>query len=262
VGLPSLRLSGLFLALATLAFALLMDNLVFNDGNITGGLTGLGITAAKLGPLKFNSGTSQMYLCMVVLGLAATGIYLLKKGPVGRRLQMVRDAPNAAATLGADLTLTKLAVFAAGAALAAIGGCLIAVIQQSAIPATYSFDQSLQILLLAVLGGRALVSGAFVASALSLVKLWPGMPLFVDKWFPLSIAFTVVAIGKEPEGTIAVAVRQAQACMGVLYRRPGARKVVSGGRVRIALNGAGPSTTPAASGAPDVRDMREVGTRG
>ena len=261
VGLPSLRLSGLFLALATLAFALLMDNLVFNDGNITGGLTGLSVTAAKLGPLKFDSGTSQMYLCMVVLGLAATGIYLLKKGPVGRRLQMVRDAPNAAATLGADLTLTKLAVFAAGAALAAVGGCLIAIIQQSAIPATYSYDQSLQILLLAVLGGRALVSGAFVAAALSLVKLWPGMPLFVDKWFPLTIAFTVVAIGKEPEGTIAVAIRQAQACMGVLYRRPGTHRITTGGRTRLVLNGSRPTPTvrPAA---PELRDVREVATRG
>ena len=261
VGLPSLRLSGLFLALATLAFALLMDNLVFNDGNITGGLTGLNITAAKLGPLKFDTGTSQMYLCMVVLGLAATGIYLLKKGPVGRRLQMVRDAPNAAVTLGADLTLTKLAVFAAGAALAAIGGCLIAIIQQSAIPATYSYDQSLQILLLAVLGGRALVSGAFVASALSLVKLWPGMPVFVDKWFPLTIAFTVVAIGKEPEGTIAVAVRQAQACLNVLYRRPGATRARLDRRP-MSANGKGLAPVGASAGASDFRDVREVATRG
>ena len=261
VGLPSLRLSGLFLALATLAFALLMDNLVFNDGNITGGLTGLGITAAKIGPLTFNSGTSQMYLCMVVLGLAATGVYLLKRGPVGRRLQMVRDAPNAAATLGADLTMTKLAVFAAGAALAAVGGCLVAVIQQSAIPATYSYDQSLQILLLAVLGGRALVSGAFVASALSLVKLWPGMPLFVDKWFPLTIAFTVVAIGKEPEGTIAVAVRQAQACLGVLYRRPGASRARPG-RIAVSSDGWGRSPLTASTGAAEPIEVREVATRG
>lgn len=261
VGLPSLRLSGLFLALATLAFALLMDNLVFNDGNITGGLTGLGITAAKIGPLSFNSGTSQMYLCMVVFGLAAAGVYLLKKGPVGRRLQMVRDAPNAAVTLGADLTLTKLAVFAAGAALAAVGGCLIAIIQQSAIPATYSYDQSLQILLLAVLGGRALVSGAFVASALSLVKLWPGMPVFVDKWFPLTIAFTVVAIGKEPEGTIAVAIRQAQACMGVLYRRPGASRTRPS-RGAVTARGAARAPVPASAGAVELLEVREVATRG
>jgi branched-chain amino acid transport system permease protein len=261
VGLPSLRLSGLFLALATLAFALLMDNLVFNDNSISGGLTGLGITAAKIGPLSFDSGTSQFYLCLVVLGLAAGGIYLLKKGPVGRRLQMVRDAPNAAATLGADLTLTKLAVFAAGAALASIGGCLIAVIQQSAIPDTYSYDKSLEILLLAVLGGRALVSGALVAGALSLVQLWPGMPVAVHKWFPLSIAFTVVAIGKEPEGTIAVAIRQAKVCLSVLYRHPDSPRSARA-QARAATNGAGLGPLPGVSEALELREVREVAARG
>lgn len=220
IGLPSLRLSGLFLALATLAFALLMDNLVFSDSTISGGLTGLNITAAKIGPLSFNSGTSQFYLCAVVLGLAAGGVYLLKRGPVGRRLQMVRDAPNAAATLGANLTVTKLAVFAAGAALAAVGGCLIAMTQQSAIPATYSYDQSLEILLLVVLGGRALVSGAFLGGLLQLVNLWPGLPIFVHQYFPLLIAFSVVAIGKEPEGVLAVTIKQTRFCTAVLYRRP------------------------------------------
>jgi branched-chain amino acid transport system permease protein len=193
---------------------------VFSDNTITGSLTGLNIATQKIGPFSFASGTSQFYLCLVVLGLAAGGAYLLDRGPVGRRLHMVRDAPNAASTLGANLTLTKLAVFAFGGALAAVGGCLIALTQQSAIPATYSFSQSLQILLLVVLGGRALVSGALIAGALQLVYLLPSIPVFVDKYFPLLIAFSVVAIGQEPEGTVSVAVRQAQACLSVLYKLP------------------------------------------
>jgi branched-chain amino acid transport system permease protein len=218
VGLTSVRLSGLFLALATLAFALLMDNLVFNDNNISGGLTGLSIGTAKLGPISFGSPESRFYLCLVVLGLAAGLVYLVKQGPIGRRLQMVRDAPNAAATLGANLTLTKLAAFAASAALAAVGGCLIGVTQESAIPSTFAYNQSLQVLLLVVLGGRALVSGAFMAGLLQLVQLWQHVPHFVTEYFPLTIAFAVVAIGKEPEGTLAVAARQAQACLALLYR--------------------------------------------
>ena len=197
-----------------------MDSLIFSDDSISGGYTGLSLATPKIGPFSFASGTSQFYLCLVVLGLATGGVYVLKRGPIGRRLQMVRDAPNAATTLGANVAFTKLAVFAASAALAAVGGCLIALTQQSAIPATYSYDQSLQILLLAVLGGRALVSGAVIAGLLQLVHLWPGMPATVNKYFPLTIAITVVAIGKEPEGTLAVAIRQAQACLAVLYRLP------------------------------------------
>jgi branched-chain amino acid transport system permease protein len=220
VGLPSLRLSGLFLALATLAFALLMDNLVFNDNSISGSQSGLSVTPGKLGPLTFASGESLFYLCLVVLAIAATGVYLVDRGPIGRRLHMVRDAPNAASTMGASLTLTKLAVFAACAALAAVGGCLITLNQTLALQTSFSYDQSLQILLLVVLGGRALVSGAFIAGALQFVYLLPTMPVFVHQYFPLLIAFSVVAIGKEPEGTISVAVRQAQASLAVLYKLP------------------------------------------
>ena len=73
IGLPSLRLSGLFLALATMAFALLMDSLVFSQDSISGGITGLNLTAAKIGPFSFASATSQFYLCAAVLALAGFG---------------------------------------------------------------------------------------------------------------------------------------------------------------------------------------------
>jgi branched-chain amino acid transport system permease protein len=218
VGLPSLRLSGLFLALATMAFALLMDSLVFADTSISGGLTGLQLTAAKIGPLSFKSSTAQFYLCLVVLGVVASGVFWLRRGPVGRRLQMVRDAPDASATVGASLTLTKLAVFGAGAAVAAVGGSLLAITQQTVDPSNFSFNQSLELLLVVVLGGRSLVSGALVAGGLYLVQLLP-LPTQVDRYLPLGIAFSVIGIANEPDGVLRVAARQARFCVAVLYRR-------------------------------------------
>ncbi|MGI8492342.1 MAG: ABC transporter permease [Acidimicrobiales bacterium] len=219
VGLPSLRLSGLFLALATMAFALLMDNLVFSSTSISGGLTGLNLTAARIGPLSFRSATSQFYLCLLALGLAAGLVFWLRHGPVGRRLQMVRDSPNAAATLGASLTTTKLTAFGACAALAALGGALLAITQQTVDPANFGFNQSLELLLVVVLGGRALVAGALVAGGLFLVQLLP-LPTVVDKYLPLTIAISVIGVANEPEGTIRIAIRQARYCLAVLYKRP------------------------------------------
>ncbi|HVS67417.1 MAG TPA: ABC transporter permease, partial [Mycobacteriales bacterium] len=96
IGFLSLRLSGLFFALATMAFALLMDGLIFALDSITGGITGLNLTTAKIGPLSFDSPNSQFYLCGTVLVLAGFAALWLRQGPVGRRLQMVRDAPEAA----------------------------------------------------------------------------------------------------------------------------------------------------------------------
>jgi branched-chain amino acid transport system permease protein len=227
VGLPSLRLSGLFLALATMAFALLMDNLVFSNTLISGGLTGLNLTAARLGPLSLRSYTSQYYLCLTALAVAAFGVYWLRQGPVGRRLQMVRDAPNAAATLGANLTVTKLAVFGAGAALAALGGSLLAMTQQTVDPNNFSFNQSLALLLVVVLGGRALVSGALIAGGLQLVQLLP-LPAAVDRYLPLGVALGVINIAKVPDGTLRVAAQHARYCLGVLYRRPRPEWLVRG----------------------------------
>src|SRR5262249_40880697 len=146
-----------------MAFALVMDNLVFSADSITGGSTGLTLTKASIGPFSFNSPHAQLYLCATVLAIAGAGAFWLRKGPVGRRLQMVRDSPAAASTLGASLTATKLAVFAGCAAMAAIGGALLALTQETVVPSNFSFNTSLELLLAVVLGGRSLISGAVFA---------------------------------------------------------------------------------------------------
>jgi branched-chain amino acid transport system permease protein len=220
IGLPSLRLSGLFLALATLAFALVMDTLVFSFGSITGGQTGLNLTSAELGPIHLSSYTAQFYLCLVVLTVFCAGAWLLRRGPVGRRLSMVRDSPAAAQTLGANLTLTKLSVFAVCGVVAAIGGALLAMTQQAVDPANFSWSTSLELLLLVVIGSRSMVSGALVAGALELINLLPGIPPTVLEYFPLSIAFTVVLIAQGSQGLLQNAYQQAQYCLAVLYRLP------------------------------------------
>ncbi|HEX3707887.1 MAG TPA: ABC transporter permease [Mycobacteriales bacterium] len=218
VGIMALRLSGLFLALGTLAFALLMDTLVFSTRSISGGITGLNLTAAKIGPISLRGIHAQYYLCAIVLTIAAAGAWLLRRGPIGRRLQMLRDSPDAASTLGVSLTVTKLAVFAACAALAAVGGSLLAITQTSVDPNQFSFNTSLELLLVVVLGGRSLVSGALIAGGFDLVTLLP-VPTAVDKYLPLGIAVSVVAIAREPDGLPQVMLTQLRASTAVLYSR-------------------------------------------
>lgn len=218
IGLAALRLSGLFLALLTMAFALLMDNLIFSRQGVSGGITGINLTAAKIGPISLRGVHAQYYLCATVLVLATAGAWLLRRGPVGRRLQMVRDAPNAAATLGASLTVTKLAVFAGCAAVAASAGTLLAITQTTVDPSQFSFNTSLELLLVVVLGGRSLVSGAIVAGAFNLMTLLP-LPTMVEKYLPLGIAISVVAIAREPDGLPQVMLTQLRASTAVLHSR-------------------------------------------
>jgi ABC-type branched-subunit amino acid transport system permease subunit len=157
-------------------------------------------------------------LCLTVLALAGFGAFWLRQGPVGRRLQMVRDSPDATVTLGASLTATKLAVFAACSAVAAIGGALLAVTQQTVVPSNFSFDQSLELLLVVVVGGRSLISGAVLAGGFDLVTLLP-FPAAVNKYLPLGIAFSVIAIAREPDGLGRVMLSQLTYACNVLYRR-------------------------------------------
>jgi branched-chain amino acid transport system permease protein len=237
-----------------MALALVMDKLVFASGSITGGLTGLNITTAKIGPLEFDSPRSQFYLCLTVLTLAGLGAYWLRQGPIGRRLQMVRDSPDATVTLGASLTVTKLAVFAACSAVASVGGALLAITQQTVVPDNFSFNTSLELLLVVVVGGRSLISGAVIAGAFDLITLLP-LPTAVNKYLPLGIALSVVAIAQEPDGLGRVLLKQLSYCLDTLYRiarRPRPPKL----RLPAKAPAASPPNAPAPAVAqPEVRSV-------
>jgi branched-chain amino acid transport system permease protein len=219
VGLPSLRLSGLYLALATMAFALLMDNLVFNSTSISGGYTGISIHRPHLGPWGFTTTTSFYYLCLAVLVIYAIAASILRRGPIGRRLQMINDSPLAASTFGVSLTLTKLMTFASCAAAAAFAGALFGAARQTVSYNDFSFNASLELLLLVVLGGRSLVGGALVAGAVYGAQLFP-IPTAVEQYIQLFIAVGVIGVANNPEGPIALTIRIVKYLSVVLQRSP------------------------------------------
>jgi branched-chain amino acid transport system permease protein len=204
IGLPSLRLSGLYLALATMAFALTLDTLVFSQRSISGGVTGMTVARPSFGSFSFASTTRFYYLTVAIFAVFAIGAALLRQGPVGRRLQMMRDAPVAAATFGVNLTLTKLAVFAASGAAAAFAGALFASMRRSISPNDFAFSASLGLLLLVVLGGRALVGGAVVAGVVYTLQIVPAS-VALHQYIPLAVAIGVVVLAKYPDGPITVA---------------------------------------------------------
>jgi branched-chain amino acid transport system permease protein len=203
VGLPSLRLSGLYLALATMAFALLMDNLIFVRRWVSGGYTGVTVARPEIGGLSFAPTRSFYYLVLGVFVIAAAVAALVHRGPIGRRLRMLRDAPLAASTLGVNLTSTKLAVFAVCAATTAFAGALFGANRQAISPNDFAFSASLQLLLLVVVGGRSLVGGSVVAGAIFTVQLLPSAAS-AARYVPLTVAVMVVLVANNPEGILSV----------------------------------------------------------
>lgn len=222
VGLPSLRLKGLFLALATLAFALIMDGIVFNSVGVSGGITGITAPRPRILGVSFASNTAMYLLSVCVLGAVLVGTYALRRGPVGRRLLILRDSPLAASTLGVNLTVTKLVTFAICGVVASLGGALFGAWQGSITPLNFGWNWSLELLLLVVLGGRSRLTGALIAGAVYTVTTLHLLPIPAS-WEPyiqLGVAIGVVGLGRNPEGTVAISVAETKRTTSVLRPRP------------------------------------------
>lgn len=219
VGIVSLRLSGLFLALATMAFALIFDTMVFPRNSIGGGYTGLTVSRPRIFGVDFSSEHSFYVLAAVLLAVYALAAALLRRGPVGRRLQMIRDAPLGASTFGVNLTLTKLAVFAACGAAASFAGAFYGSLRLSVDPNTFAFSASLELLLLVVLGGRSLVAGALIAGAISTVQLLPSSAT-LNRYIPMLVAVGAIYLSQYPDGPISVAAERLRHYSAIFRPRP------------------------------------------
>jgi branched-chain amino acid transport system permease protein len=219
VGLISLRLSGLYLALATLSFALIMDNIVFNRPGVSGGLTGMTDPRPHIFGVSFVGRVSLYELVVAVFAVLALSTFLLERGPVGRRLHILRDSPIAASTLGVNLTVTKIVTFVTCGAVAALGGAFYGAYVQAINPLDFQWSVSLTLLLLVILGGRTRITGAVIAGALFGIQHLP-IPVSIVNYIALGVAVGVVGLARAPEGTIALSVAEARKCFTVLRPRP------------------------------------------
>jgi branched-chain amino acid transport system permease protein len=211
-----------------------MDDVVFNRPDVSGGLTGITVPRPQIFGLSFTGRAALYELVVVIFGVVAVAAYMLRSGPVGRRLHILRDSPLAASTLGVNLTVTKLVVFVICGMVAALGGALYGALQQAITPLDFMWSTSLTLLLLVVLGGRSVISGAMIAGGVYAVQLLP-IPPKVAQIIPLAIAVGVIGLAQEPEGTIALARRQTRHVLAVL--RPLPRRSSSAGTPDLAGTG-------------------------
>ena len=162
VALPALRLSGIYLALSTAAFAVMVSKMVFNQRQTfqTGNIT---VPVLKVPFVTIDTPRGRLILASIVFALLGLAVTAVRRSRLGRRLVALKDSPAAAATLGMSLTRTKLAAFAISAAIAACAGALAG---DKVSPQQYEFTQSLPIVLLAVVGGVGSVAGALFGGLL------------------------------------------------------------------------------------------------
>jgi branched-chain amino acid transport system permease protein len=216
MALPALRLQGLYLALASMAFAVMAKSLFFDQPEVfgTGGraaasfeIFGFSFNEPfELLGISFPGDAAMLMLVAALFGVVGFGVVMLRRSAYGRRLVAMRDSPAACATLGVNLLRTKVSVFAIAAAIAGFSGGLLAMYQNSASTANFEMLLGLQYVILAVLGGIAVVSGALLGGILLqsfnwLVLAFPTVePL---KWWQrIGPGLAGIGIGRSPEGII------------------------------------------------------------
>jgi branched-chain amino acid transport system permease protein len=171
VALPVMRLSGIYLALATAAFGVAMDRWIFNLPDFDVGPVNISIftrgsvdvTPLTLFGYSFDTPGRQLMLANVAFVLVALLVVAVRRSSFGRRLLAIRDSEAACATFGMNLVGTRLAVFTLSAAIAGFGGAIYAIQLDSINPTQFNLVTGLPIFMLVVVGGAGLVGGALFA---------------------------------------------------------------------------------------------------
>ena len=145
IGIPTLRLKGHYLALATLGFGEIMRHIFFNWREVTHGMDGIGnIPAPSLGVFVIRTDRSFFYLALVILALIMVATLRVERSKYGRRLAAIRDAELAAGTCGVDVSRLKIIAFGFSAAVAGFAGSLYAHLTTYISPDVFVFDVTAQ----------------------------------------------------------------------------------------------------------------------
>ena len=200
VGLPALRMTGIYLAIATLAFAVIIQEVFTRWESVTGGFAGLAVDKPMIFGVRFNDEASFYYLCAALLALTILLTKNLLRSPTGRAWVAIRDSEIAAQSMGVHLPLYKCVAFAYSAALMGLAGALFAHKIAYLAPDIFSILFSIQMLLLVIVGGLGSLQGA-VFGAIFVALLPPIIAILRDS-IPANMVSIASATGIGLIGTV------------------------------------------------------------
>lgn len=181
LALPSLKLKGHYLAMATLGFGELATLAFKEAAGITGGVNGMsGIPYPSIGPLQISSASGIYWLVWAVAGLAVLVSINLTTLRPGRAMRALHGSELGALASGVDVIGVKVRVFVVSAAMAGVSGALYASAVGFISPSLFTLQASVGFLAMAVIGGTGSIAGPMVsATLLTLVQyadsLIPGL---------------------------------------------------------------------------------------
>ena len=172
LGLPSLRLPGFYFAMATIAFSMIVNEIILAQVDLTGG--GIGLPGPMF-PAPFESPQGFYYLVVIVAAIVTYLTWNIARRMWGRGLIAIRDNPVTAQAVGVPMFRAKLIVFVFSGISAGLAGALFASLQTYITPDTFVFEISMFFFVCIIIGGRGSIIGPFIGTV-------------VLTWLPESVA--------------------------------------------------------------------------
>ncbi|MBV8203216.1 MAG: branched-chain amino acid ABC transporter ATP-binding protein/permease, partial [Acidobacteria bacterium] len=199
IGLPALRLRGIYLAASTFAFADMFENYFFNIGQLTGLGSGVGVGRPMIGPISFDAAPSMLLLSTVFLAAAWILDERVLGTRLGRALLAIRENEAVAASFGVATGRTKLKAFFISGLLAGLAGTLWAYQETQVVKSDFLQQASLSFLVIVVVGGLGSRTGVIVSA--TLFEILPRILNFLVGWdFLVSALLLIVTLARYPGG--------------------------------------------------------------
>ncbi|GED69372.1 branched-chain amino acid ABC transporter permease [Brevibacillus reuszeri] len=192
IGAPTLRLRSDYLAIVTLGFGEIIRILAINL-DITGSASGIyGIPRPSIGSYVLAGQMDFYYLILIIAILAVLAVKRLGSSRIGRAWMYIREDEDAAEAMGINRIKMKLLAYSIGAVIGSLGGSVFAVKMSAIAPLSFSFTQSIMILLAVVLGGLGSIPGVVLGAVL--VIALPELLRSVEDWRYLIFGVALVAM--------------------------------------------------------------------
>jgi branched-chain amino acid transport system permease protein len=192
IGIPSLRLKGLYLAIATMGFTFIVDEAVRFFSIWTHGVEGFKISRViDIGAARLNSGeTGFYYFIYTLVVIIVIFSRLLLHSKMGRAFTSIRDSDVAAEVSGINLLLYKVLCFAISSFFASLSGALMGIIIGMISPEDINIMHSINYLIMLVIGGMGVVYGAVIGAVLiTFLPEWISM--FSDSFLPMGMDVSI-----------------------------------------------------------------------
>jgi branched-subunit amino acid ABC-type transport system permease component len=268
LAVPALRLGGIFLSLATFAFALFFDNVMARFDWVGGGVVPEDAPRPTIGFINFDqSDKAFLVLCLLILLVVAVLVLAVRSGTTGRYLDALRGSETAAASIGINAARARITSFALAAAIAGVGGAMLTIYERAANydPNFVYFQGLIWVVLVVSLGSRSVegaiqaAAGFFVFQAVILNQVVPWLADHVQPWYhmgqpPQTLAIILLSLGaftyaKHPEGILEFNKRRSlEAIQRLIDRRSSKGGATSAGGGT--LDGSETVGLPAAAGGP------------